>query len=90
MEAIQKPADFPPVREWAEIQKMHDILSNIMEGKFDLGLPVDILTKLQIVHDTLCWVLQHENAPFDNALLSLEAKVFGLGLEWVPNERDAN
>lgn len=80
----------PVMREWAEIQKLHDILSQILEGKLDIGAPMSVMRSMSLVHDTLCWVLNHENKPFDEAMLNLEAKIFGMGFEWVPEPDHEN
>ena len=84
MESVPKPDGIPAVREWAEIQKLHDTICMVLEEEVDLGLPMSTLRPLSIVRDALCWVLNHEHEQFNNAMLDLQARVYGKGFDWVP------
>jgi predicted glycoside hydrolase/deacetylase ChbG (UPF0249 family) len=79
-ESEETPEVYYRLRQAAEIQRAHDVLTAVILKEVDLELEDDAL--LRVAGDALCWVLQHShNVSFATNLAKLEEMIAEAGYE---------
>lgn len=79
-EVWQRPANFPPLRDWGQVQQAHDALLPLVTGevKVDMSARQELIMRASV--DVLCWVLQHDhNQAFGDNLAELRQQLAEAG-----------
>jgi hypothetical protein len=78
---------FPPLRPQAEIQRVHDILMQVLGSeRLRAALPPKLVGPFLMTADCLCWVLGHDDVDhaeaFADTLADLEMLMAAMGQKW--------